>query len=90
MLHARVDGKMLVCYDQLFLKGLNLPLLHLRHLFDHVIARDKHGLEVRRVRKSIKVFDLALEVHFAVVLRPVLMALLLPLSFGELLHIRDE
>lgn len=80
LLNSSVDREVFVCNDHLFLKVIDLLLLHLSHFFHHVIARDEDSFEVGWVRKILNVLNFALKIDFPVILRPILS--IFSLSFG--------
>ena len=91
LLLERVDSEMSILDDDLLVELINLALLLLLQLLDHVVARDEHRLEVVRCReRGTLLLDLALEVGLAVLTRYILEALELLLGLESLLVVRDQ
>ncbi len=80
LLNSCVDREVLVGDDNFFLKVIYLLLLHLSHLFNHIIARNEDSFEVGWVTKVLNVLHFALKIDFTVILRPILS--IFSLSFG--------
>jgi len=79
--------EVLVVDDDPLFKLVNLPLLQLSHLLDHVVARNEHSLEVAGIRERLLVFDFGVEVRLAVVSWVVDGTLLLLLDVCLLSHV---
>lgn len=87
LLLASVDIKVLAIDNDLLVEVVDFLLLHLLHLFHHVVARDEHGLEVIGVGEElIFIFVFAWIRLFS--LGVSLKALEKPLGFFHLLEVR--
>ena len=61
-----IDIEVLIVYDDLFVKSIQFSLFHSGFLCNHIIARDKHSIEVLLVRESWALdSNLVFEVRFA-------------------------
>jgi hypothetical protein len=66
-------------------------LLHFSFLFDHIITRNKHSIEIRSLRESSSLsFDLGLEVRLSILPRHILEPFKLHFSLPSLLVVRDQ
>jgi len=84
----RVHIEVLVLNDDLLVKLVQLPLLHLLSLLDHVFSRDEHRLEVTWLRERLLVvLHLAHEVSLAVFFGMVDLTFQLILFVHQLLNV---
>lgn len=86
-----VHIEMLIVHNDFLIEIINLFLLLLRLLFDHIVARDEDRLEVVRMRESVTDYlYFGLEVRFAVVSRHVLEAFQLLFRLRSLDMVRNR
>lgn len=86
-----VNLEMGVGYYDFFVEVIDLFLLKLGKLFDHVITRDKHCVEIFTIRESGPLsLDFGLEVRLSVLSWNILEAFKFQFSFQSLLVVRDR
>ena len=56
--NARINMEMLVIDYDLLLEIIDLLLLELGHLFDHVVTRNEHSLKIARIAESLNILHL--------------------------------
>lgn len=91
LLFTSVNLEMVVGYNDFLVPIIDLFLLHFSFLFDHIITRNKHSIEIRSLRESSSLsFDLGLEVRLSILPRHILEPFKLHFSFPSLLVVRDQ
>ena len=74
-LHSCVHGEVFVVDNDFLIEVVELALLHLSHLLDHIVTRNKNCFEVISIRECLLfALNFTVEVVFALGLRIVLKA----------------